>query len=172
MSTNNLFDPTKAKQVISIQKEEVRKYWHLVEPGLIKAIADLHTPGTWIAPDIYQSLVGGNATLLMCSQSRIAGYGYTSREQAIMDSCGFAVVQVVKSQGGQMALHVWFAASNDATNKGNTPSILFAFDNELAEIAKAGGCDAVEFTSNREFWEKVGPRFGYEAREVKWSKAI
>lgn len=168
----NLFDPTKTKQLIAIQKEEVRKYWHLVEPGLNQAISDQPSPDGWLAPDVFIALTEGRATLLMCSQCRHEGFSYRSREQAILDSCGFAVVQILNNQYGGKSLHVWFAASNDATKKGNTPSILIAFDGAVCEIAKLSGCDQVEFTSNREFWEKLGPRFGYEVREVRWSKPV
>lgn len=164
------FDPTKTKQLIRIDKTELRQYWHLVEPGLIYMLTERSAGDGFIAPDYFAALTSGNATLFMCSISRNDA-PYADRASAISDSCGFIIVQQTNSYQ-ETALHIWIACSNEHTNKGSSGSVMVAFDAELSEIARACNCTAVIFNSNREFWHKIAPRFGFEIEEVKWRRSV
>jgi len=167
------FDPTKEKQLIVVDKAELKRYWHLVEPGLIKLRADKEPADKWITPEVYATIISGQATLIFTSISREPGTLYTTRDEAIKDSCGFGVVQVLTDNDtGESRLHIWIAVSDDSTNKDGAGSILRAFDNEISQMARDAGCSYITFASNRDFWLKVGPKYGCEIDEIRWKKAI
>jgi predicted GNAT superfamily acetyltransferase len=167
------FDPKKKDNLIIIDKTEVRKYWHLIRPGLEYLSKERPPADKWIPEEIYTALVNGNATLAFTSIMRgeDKGFRYTTREAAIKDSSGFVVLQKV-GNFVESALHIWIAVSNDATKKADAGSIMRVFNDDLNTLAKNAGYQAITFSSNLDFWETIGPRFGFEKVDVKYRKAV
>ncbi|MFM0554791.1 hypothetical protein P0D69_28045 [Paraburkholderia sediminicola] len=167
------FDPTKKNNLIVIDKTEVRDYWHVVRAGLEYMCKEGRNPDGWIPEDVFTVVASGNANLAFTSMMRgeDKGMRYASREAAIADSSGFVFLQVLPSFAGK-ALHIWIAVSNDKTNKADAGSIMRVFNDDLNEIAKAAGCNAITFGSNQSFWETLGPRFGFTKQETKWRRDV
>ncbi|EJO57345.1 hypothetical protein BURMUCF2_A1496 [Burkholderia multivorans CF2] len=46
------------------------------------------------------------------------------------------------------------------------------FNQELSDLAKNIGCTAITFSSNRDFWLEIAPRFGFELNEIRWRKEV
>ncbi|MEZ0602961.1 hypothetical protein ACAX43_12520 [Paraburkholderia sp. IW21] len=167
------FDQTKANNLIQISKEEVRQYWHLVRPGLEYMVSEGRNPDGWIPEEIFNVLTAGRADLFFTSIMRgeDKGMRYATREAAIQDSSGFVVLQLLPTFDGRV-VHIWIAVSNDSTNKSDAGSIMRVFNDELTKIATDTGSNGITFGSNCEFWETIGPRFGFEKQETKWKKLV
>ncbi|WP_175658225.1 hypothetical protein [Burkholderia vietnamiensis] len=167
------FDPQKKNNLIVIDKSEVRKYWHVIRPGLEYMVKEQRNADGWIPEEIFGYLTSGNATLAFTSIMRgeDKGLRYTTRDAAILDSSGFVVLQKTNGFNGS-ALHIWIAVSNDTTNKADAGSIMRIFDVDLIEMAKAVECQAITFSSNQDWWEKIAPRFDFEKVETKWRKEV
>jgi hypothetical protein len=168
---NNNFDATKEKQLILIDKTELRNYWELVRPGLVALQAEQETADKWIPEELYASIAGGNSSLVFCSMARQAGMTYKDRDAAIKDSCGFCILQKA-SNFKESALHIWVCCSNEHTNKNGAGSVMRTFNQELSDLATTIGCTAITFSSNRNFWLEIGPRFGFEINEIRYRKDI
>ena len=165
------FDNTKSKQLIIVDKTEVRKYWNLVRPGLVALQAEQETADKWIPEEIYASISSGNSTLVFCSIARQEGMTYKDRDAAILDACGFCVLQKT-TNFKESALHIWICCSNEHTNKNGAASVMRTFNSELTELAKNTNSTAITFCSNRNFWVDVAPRFGFELDEIRWRKEV
>jgi hypothetical protein len=165
------FDNTKEKQLIAIDKTELRNFWHLVRPGLIAMQEEQESADQWVPEELYASCASGNATLMFCSISRQAGTVYKDGDAAVNDACGFVILQKT-TNAATSNLHIWVAASNEHTNKNGAGSIMRNFNVELDLIAKNAGCSGITFNSNRTFWEKIAPKFGFEINEIRYRKEV
>jgi hypothetical protein len=172
------FDPTKANQLIVISPAETATFWHVIRPGLKYMVEQKRNPDGWTPEHIHGKLYAGKASCIFTSVARkpkgkkkAEPVLYTTREQAIEDSCGFGIVEIQTTPIGK-TLHIWIAVSNDATNKQQAPSILTTFHDEVWELAKLSECTHISFGTNQDWWEGVAPRFGFEKQEVKWITEI
>ena len=161
------FDGSLAHQLIPLQPGEVRQYWHLIEPGLLSMINDGMIQGRWNAPEVYSLLVANKATIYMCSVHRAGSAGYKDRDEAIEDASGFYVLTKDAELDG-FKLNIWIAVSNDNTNKQQSGSIMRIFRQELIQLSKDLGCNAITFSSNLKWWNKVAPHLGFEMDLIKW----
>jgi hypothetical protein len=166
-------DLTKRNNLIVIEKGEIRMYWHLIKPGLEYMYKEGRNPDGWLPEEVFSALIGGTATLAVTSIMRgeEKGFRYTSREAAIADCSGFVLLQKT-TNFSESALHIWVAVSNDATKKADAGSIMRTFSDDLNEIAKATGCQAITFASNQDWWEKIAPRFDFSKQETKWRRDV
>ncbi|WP_179400656.1 hypothetical protein [Burkholderia guangdongensis] len=161
------YDPNKEQQLIVIDKSEVRAVWHLVEPALIALRTEQEAPDKWIVPDVYNSITSGGATLAFTTLAPAP-----DRTAAINSASGFVVLQKVNGYAGS-ALHIWIAARTDKDSTGKAEaSIMRTFSDDLDALARHYHCNAITFGSNRAFWDKVAPRFGFEVLETRWSRPV
>jgi hypothetical protein len=165
------FDQTKEKNLIVVNKEEVRTYWHLIEPALITMQAEKESADKWIVPEVYASIIGGGATLAFTSVAKEAGMTFKDRDTAIRNACGFVVLQQVKTYAATN-MHIWISSRIDSDEPRVTGSIMRIFNHELNEMAKANSCTGITFNSNRDFWVDVAPRFGFEINDIRWIKPV
>ncbi|MCI1046947.1 hypothetical protein [Caballeronia zhejiangensis] len=175
-----LFDAQKPNNLIAIQSNEVPDYWHVIQPGLKYMVDNNRNPDGWKPAQVFKLLYEGKASCVFTSIARKPKGNkrktaepvlYETREQAILDSCGFGIVQVLDSPNAKV-FHIWIAVSNDTTNKQQAPSILTTFHDEVWELAKGCGCTHISFGTNQDWWDELAPRFGFSKQETKWITTI
>ncbi|KAK46364.1 hypothetical protein BG58_11095 [Caballeronia jiangsuensis] len=165
-----------------LNKNELPEYWHLIRLGLKYMIDNKRNPDGWTIESVFNALLHEKASCVFTSIHRNKkkrgrkaeqepSTTYASRHEALEDSCGFGIVQVLDGPDGK-TFHIWIAVSNDTTNKQEAPSILTTFHKEVWDAARANGCKFISFGTNQDWWETLAPRFGFEKQEVKWRTEI
>lgn len=176
-----MFDLSKPNNLIPIAKEEVATCWHVIRPGLKYMVDEGRNADGWTIDSVFYNLLNGKSSCVFTSIARppkrkrkngsTEPVLYKTREAAIEDSCGFSIVQTLEG-ANRKVFYIWIAVSNEATNKQQAPSILTTFREDMWALAKECGCSHISFSTNQDWWEKVGPRFGFEKTEVKWTAEI
>lgn len=122
-----------------IQVDDLRKWWHLVKPGLEKV--KTKSPENWIIEDVYTDCFNQKSMLWV-----------------LLDEGRFVGFFILQPMGDKM--HVWVAWTLE-----NNQQIVENGLKYIKEMSRQGGMKYLTFSSHRKGWDKRSRQYGFRPRQ-------
>lgn len=133
----------------AVLPDNLRRAWGFVRP----ALESMERSDGWLPEDVYMCLRSNGATLYMV-------YDPTGQQ------AGFFILRLLPEFDG-LRLHIWILHATDAEF-----DVMAEFGDDLDTLARQSNARRVTFSSPRNGWGKVGPRYGFHARETVYEREV
>lgn len=132
-----------------VAPDNLRRAWAFVRP----ALDSIERSDGWIPEDVFMTLRSNGATLYMI-------YDETGAQ------AGFFILRLLPDFDGTR-VHVWILHAVDTEF-----DVMAEFSDDLDKLARQAGARRITFSSPRNGWGKVGPRYGFKARETIYEREV